>query len=115
MPIVFTEEDDENAWCDDCDALLIPRKDESMICSNPQCGRQYLPDSINKHKRRLRPDKSRYDNNDGPELVPLTGYGSYAKQKKPTVFDREDRAFESKSGRYFTSEETWLPEGEGGH
>jgi hypothetical protein len=111
MPVIVFSDDSDDSYCDSCDALLYERKDQSLICSNPQCGRQYLPDSINKHKRKLRPDKSRYEDG-GPELVPLTGYGSYAKQKKPSVFDREDKSFESKSGRYFTSEETWLPEGE---
>jgi hypothetical protein len=91
--IVFFDEDD-NAYCNSpCDALLIPRKDGSMICS--YCNREYLPNSVKRHKRHLGPvDDARED----PILVPMTEYGSYAKKKKPSVFDREDRMMASKSG-----------------
>jgi uncharacterized Zn finger protein (UPF0148 family) len=102
--IIYDDADDERSWCNSpCNALLYERKDGSMICS--YCGREYLPGSVKKHKRDLQPSES--VNDSGPEIVPMTSYGSYAKQKKPSVFDREDRLFESKSGRHFTDHEDW--------
>ena len=108
MPaIVFSDDDDDNSWCGDCDALLYERKDGSMICSNPQCGRNYLPSEVKKHKRHLGPVESPYDDSDVP-LVSLSDYAN-PQRKKPSVFDREDRLFESKSGRYFTEHEDYFP------
>ena len=71
-----------------------------------------MPDSVNKHKRKLSPDKSRYSQ-EGPELVPMTEYGSYVKKKKPTILDKEEKAWVSGgSGRSIINVEEWLPEGE---
>ena len=108
--IVFSDDDDEKSYCDDCSYLLIERKDGSMRCSNPDCGRQYSPDSVNKHKRKLRPDKSPYDGSDVP-LVSMTEYGSYAKKKKQTILDKEEKAFvAARPGRSIINVEEWLPE-----
>jgi hypothetical protein len=110
--IIYSGDDDEEAvWCDPpCDARLIERKDGSMICS--YCCREYLPNSVNKHKRKLEPTDGRYyDNN--PELIPLTDYGSYTKKKKPSVFDAEDRHISaSRSGFSWTSHEDYGAEAE---
>lgn len=108
MSIVFDGYEDEKKWCDPpCDALLIERKDGSHLCS--YCGREYLPDSVNKHKSKLRPDKSAYEN-DGPELITLDDYTT-PRKKKPTQGDIEDRAFTSKkSGLSITSYEEYLPD-----
>lgn len=107
--IVF-EDDGDKAWCNSpCDALLIERKDGSHICS--YCGREYLPNAVNKHKRRLGPVEDPYDS-EGPELISLTGYAQPGR-KKPTILDKEDKAFVSgKSGMSITSVDEWLPEPE---
>src|SRR5689334_12687564 len=96
--IVFTYDDDDKSYCDetDCGYLLIERKDGSRICSNPDCSREYMPDSVNKHKRDLQPIESQYD--DGQLLVPMKEYGSYKKPKKPTIWDKEDKMMASRSG-----------------
>src|SRR5690242_20153796 len=106
MSTVFTDDEDKS-FCDKCDYILIPRKDGSMICS--YCEKEYLPDSVKKHRRSLGP---RDDANGDPIVVPMTEYGSYAKKKKPTVFDREDRMMASKSGFSWTNHEDYWPEGE---
>jgi uncharacterized Zn finger protein (UPF0148 family) len=92
MSIIFSDADDE-AWCDDCDARLIERKDGSSICSN--CSRVYTPDSVQKHHMELQPEKNPYSN-EGPELVSITGYTEQQQKKKPSVFDKEDKFIESK-------------------
>jgi hypothetical protein len=86
--IVYDDGPDQ-CWCDSCDALLYERKDQSFICSNPECGRIYNPDSVTKHRTKLEPNKSPYSQ-EGPELVPITGFTDM-KKKKPSVFDREDQ------------------------
>jgi hypothetical protein len=96
MSIVFTYDDDDRSYCDDCSYLLIERKDGSRVCSNSDCGRQYPAGSLSHHKRDLQPLESRYD--DGPLVVPMKEYGSYKKPKKPSVFDREDKHMASRSG-----------------
>jgi hypothetical protein len=86
-------------------------KDEtgSRICSNGSCGREYLPDSVNKHKRKLSPDKS-YSQQEGPELISLTGYAT-AQKKKPSILDKEDKAWVSQgSGRSIIDAEEFYPE-----
>lgn len=106
--IVFDDGEGEGrSWCNSpCDALLYERKDGSMICS--YCGREYLPDSVKKHKMGLQPSKNPYDNT-GPELIPLTGYGRPNK-KKPQITEYEDIYFVSrKSGMSITKSEEWLP------
>jgi hypothetical protein len=70
--IVFSD-DGDRAYCSSCDYLLIQLKDGSSVCSNISCQRTYNPDSVQKHKSKLGPSKSRYDN-EGPELVSITGY-----------------------------------------
>jgi hypothetical protein len=107
--IIYSGDDDEEAvWCDPpCDARLIERKDGSMICS--YCCREYLPNSVNKHKKTLEPVEGRhYDSN--PELIAMPGYGSYAKKKKPSVFDREDKHIASKKSGFSWMEHTDYPE-----
>jgi hypothetical protein len=106
MPaIVFDDSEDEKSWCSDCDALLIERRDQSFICS--YCARVYQPDSIKKFKSKLGPLKDPYSD-EGPELIPMTSYTE--KQKKPpSVFEKEDRFFQSKSGRSITSYEDYWP------
>jgi hypothetical protein len=43
----------------------------------------------------------------------MTEYGSYVKKKKPTILDKEEKAWVSGgSGRSIISVEEWLPEGE---
>ena len=109
--IVFSD-DDEKSYCDDCSYLLIERKNGSTIYSNPDCRREYLPDSINKHKRKLQPDKSRYSE-EGPELISLTGYGQPSKKKKETMLDKEEKAWVSSGpGRSIIDVQEWLPEDE---
>jgi hypothetical protein len=108
VAIVFTGDDDEEKkYCDSCDYLLIEKRDGSSICSN--CSREYLPDSINKHKRKLGPSKSRY-NDDGPILEPMTEYGQ-PRKKNETLPDKEERMMASKkSGFYWTDIQQWPPE-----
>src|SRR5689334_19879607 len=106
--IICDDGPDDKAWCDPpCDALLIERKDGSMICS--YCAREYLPKSVNKHHRTLEPIENPYDT-DGPILVSMNEYGSYTKKSKPSVFDREDRFMASKSGFSWTDIEDLGPE-----
>ena len=109
VAIVFTGDDDEEKkYCDSCDYLLIEKRDGSSICSN--CGREYLPDSINKHKRKLGPSKSRYSD-DGPILEPMTEYGQTPNKRKGIVLDREEKAMaQKKSGFHWTEIEQWPPE-----
>ena len=110
MPIVFTGDDEDDiSWCDPpCDARLYERKDGSKICS--YCGREYLPDSINKHKRKLGPSKGRYSD-DGPILEPMTEYGQTPNKRKGIVLDREEKAMaQKKSGFHWTEIEQWPPE-----
>jgi hypothetical protein len=100
--IVFSD-DEDRSWCNPpCDALLIERRDGSMICS--YCAREYLPNSVKKHKRDLQPIEGGYEHGDLP-LVTMTEYGSYKKPKKPSVFDREDRHMASRSGFSWTDVE----------
>jgi hypothetical protein len=106
--IVFFYNDDDNSYCDekDCGYILIERKDGSKICSNPDCRREYLPDSVNKHKRSLQPIDS-----DEPIIVPMTEYGSYKKKKKPSILDKEDKAWVSQgSGRSIIAVDEYWPE-----
>jgi hypothetical protein len=112
MNIVCDDGPDEKAWCDPpCDALLIERKDGSMICS--YCAREYLPKSVNKHHRTLEPIENPYDT-DGPILVSMNEYGSYVKKKKETILDKEEKAFVAAGkGRSIIDVEEWLPEPEG--
>ncbi len=108
--IVFDGSDDDDiAWCDpQCDARLYERKDGSRICS--YCGREYLPDSVNKHKRKLSPDKNRYET-DGPELISLSGYAEPQKKKKQTVLDKEDKLWLAQGkGRSIIDSEDFYPE-----
>jgi uncharacterized Zn finger protein (UPF0148 family) len=108
MPSAIIFDDDSgDVYCDSpCDALLIERKDGSMICS--YCGKEYLPQSVKNHKRHLGPIESPYDDSDVP-LVSLSDYAN-PQRKKPSVFDKEDKLFEaSKSGRYFTEHEDYFP------
>jgi uncharacterized Zn finger protein (UPF0148 family) len=111
--IIFSGDDDNNkVFCDDCDALLHERKDGSLICTN--CCREYVPGSINKRKRALGPIESPYDDiaADIP-LVSMTEYHQQQRKKKPSILDKEERAFVAgKSGRSITSMEEWLPEDE---
>jgi uncharacterized Zn finger protein (UPF0148 family) len=109
--IVFDGDNEEHSWCDLCDARLFQRKDGSMICSNSDCCKVYPAGSINKHKRSLEPIEDPYDNSpdSGPLLISMTEYTN-KKRKKPTVWDKEDKIFEGKSGRYFTTHEDWPPE-----
>jgi hypothetical protein len=68
-----------------------------------------LPDSVNKHKRKLGPSKSRVSD-DGPIVVPMTGYGQPQK-KQETVLDEEEKAFvRAGRGRSITDVQEWLPE-----
>jgi hypothetical protein len=107
---IVCDDDDEKSYCNSpCDALLIERRDGSMICS--YCGREYLPDSVKKYKDQLQPNKSRYDR-DGPLLVSMTSYTEKQK-KKPSVFDREDKAWLAQGkGRSIIAEEEYYPEPE---
>lgn len=106
MSTVFFDEDD-NAYCNPpCDALLIERRDGSMICSF--CGKEYLPGSVKKHRRNLGP----IDDGNNPLLVSMPEYGSNTKKKKPSVFDREDR-YMTRSGFSWTDIEDLTPESEG--
>jgi hypothetical protein len=98
----------DDAWCDSCDARLHERSDGSQVCSNPSCGREYLPDSVKKHKTGLHPLKDLYETD--AELMPLTHFTG-KKKKKPEITAYEDRYFVSKkSGLSITSSEEWLPE-----
>jgi hypothetical protein len=110
--IIFDGDKSEKLWCDPpCDALLIERRDGSHICSI--CCREYRPDSVNKHKRKLGPTEDKYDSS-GPEIIPLTGYGSYTR-KKTSVFDREDSYMASKkSGFNWVEHEDYTPTPEQG-
>ena len=101
------DDDDDKSWCDSCDALLIERRDGSMICS--YCGREYLPNAVKKHKRHLGPIENPYDDGEVP-LVSLSDYTN--PQRKPsTILDKEDRAFVAgKPGRSITNVEEWFPE-----
>jgi hypothetical protein len=107
--IIFSDDDDDKAWCNPpCDALLIERKDGSMICS--YCGREYLPQAVKKHKRHLGPIESPYDDSEVP-LVSLSDY-SNPQRKKQSILDKEDKIWVSQgSGRSITSEDEWFPEG----
>jgi hypothetical protein len=110
---IFSDDDkDENSWCDSCDscdAKLIERRDGSMVCSNSDCGREYLLKSVNRYKRELQPVESPYDT-DGPEIVPMTDYAAIIQPKKESVLDKEDRHWVSKgSGRSITDVDEWFP------
>jgi hypothetical protein len=97
------------SWCDSCDARLYEKRDGSMICSNPVCGRTYLPDSVQKHKRKMSPDKS-YTDIGAPELVSMTNFTN-TKKKTETIMDKEERLMaQKKSGFSWTNIEEWLPE-----
>jgi hypothetical protein len=85
-----------------------------MICTN--CCREYSPGSVNKRKRRLEPIEGPHDDSEIP-LVPLRewqyGHAMSQRRKKPTILDKEDKAFVSQgSGRSITDVQEWLPEGE---
>jgi hypothetical protein len=110
--IVFSDDDDEATYCDSCDALLAQRRDESMVCTNPECGRTYLPDSVQKHRSVFAPEKGYHslDARQGPELVGMSQYGAETKKKKPSVFDREDRMMEARSGFSWIEHEDWPQE-----
>jgi len=100
--IVFSDEEDRS-WCNSpCDALLIERKDSSMICS--YCGREYLPGSVKKHKRDLQPIEGGYGRDDDLPLVSITGYTDM-KPKKTSVFDKEDKLMAARSGFSWTDVE----------
>jgi len=110
MNIVCDDGPDEAAWCEDCDARLFERRDGSMICSNGDCGRQYPAGSTTKHRRSLQPIENPYDT-DGPILVSMTEYTNTNRKKKtPSVFDKEDKLFESKPGRHFIEHYDYDPE-----
>jgi hypothetical protein len=106
--ILFSSDDD--VYCDSCDAKLYVRKDNSMVCSNPQCGRVYNEGSITKHRSKLKPAKDL----DAPMLIPLTEYHNYdGKRKKKEVTKYEDDYFVSrKSGLSITDSEEFLPAGD---
>jgi hypothetical protein len=71
-----------------------------------------LPDSVNKHHRILEPVESRYDR-DGPLLVPMKEYSSYLKMKKPTILDKEEKAWVAGgSGRTIIDVEDYWPAGD---
>ena len=111
MSIVFDGDESEHAYCDSpCDALLYQRKDGSMICS--YCSRVYPAGSVNKHKRGLEPIKNPNDNsaNGGPLLISMTDYTN-KKKKMPSIFDKEDKLLESRSGFYWIEHEDYWPEG----
>jgi len=112
MNIVCDDGPDEASWCDSCDARLFERRDGSMICSNGDCGRQYPAGSVNKHKRGLEPIKNPNDNsaNGGPLLISMTDYTN-KKKKMPSIFDKEDKLLESRSGFYWIEHEDYWPEG----
>jgi hypothetical protein len=108
--VIYDGDDDDVAWCSDCDARLYERKDESHVCSNPSCGRVYQPNSVKKHKTGLHPVVDPYEI-EGPALLPLTSYYT-KKKKKPSLGDKEDQAFVSKKSELsITSYEEYLPEG----
>ncbi len=98
----------DDVYCDPpCDALLIERKDGSMICS--YCGKEYLANAVKKHKRHLGPIESPYDDSEVP-LVSLSDYAN-PQRKKPSILDKEDRAFVAgKPGRCITDVQEWFPE-----
>jgi hypothetical protein len=111
--IIFDDDDTEKEWCNSpCDALLIKRRDGSRICS--YCGREYLPNSVSKHKSTLGPNKTPQESeSDGPLVVPLSGYGQYTPKKRNTnpTADKEDRLWLSQgSGRSIVSSEDYWPE-----
>jgi hypothetical protein len=106
--IIFSDADDA-AYCDSCDALLYERKDQSFVCSNPECGKIFAPDSVTKHRMELSPDKLQPQER-GPEVVPITGFTDTKKKKKSTVFDREDQKLFSRAGVSLISVEDFLPE-----
>ena len=90
--IIYDGEDDQS-YCGACDYLLYERRDQSMICSNPDCGRMYTPDDVTKHKSKLGPElqKRNHDGGDGPLLVSITDYTS-PKKRTPTPGEIEDLA-----------------------
>jgi hypothetical protein len=87
--IIFSDAEDDVSWCDSCDARLYERKDQSLVCSNPECGKIYAAGSVTKHRLTLSPDKEPRSQG-GPAVVPITGFTDKKKQKKSSVFDRED-------------------------
>ena len=104
---IICSDDDEKSYCDDCDYLLIERKDGSSICSN--CQRIYSQDNVTKHKSKLVPEIDPY-RNEGPELVSITGYAD-PKKKKPTIGDIEDQHWVRQGkGRKILEVDEWVPE-----
>jgi hypothetical protein len=88
-PAIIYNGEDNNAYCGACDYLLYEKRDGSMICSNPDCGRIYSSSDVLKHKSKLGPDIKRYE--DGPELVMISGYTDM-KRKAPTPGEIEHLA-----------------------
>jgi len=109
MPIICDSGDEENSFCDWCDAKLYLRKDGSMICSNGTCCRVYSPTSVTKHKRKLGPSESPNDSEE-PLFMHLTDYAT-PQRKSPSILDMEDNKFiQQGSGRSITSYEEFYPE-----
>jgi hypothetical protein len=108
--IIFTDEEN-NSYCNLCDALLFERRDGSMICSNGYCAKTYNADSVTKHRTKLGPVKQNL--NEGPEIVPLNLYANFnpQKQKQKNVLDYEDeKMFKPRAGFSITSKEDFFPE-----
>jgi hypothetical protein len=107
VSIIFSDDDDK-AWCNDCDALLYERKDGSSVCSNGNCGRIYNADSIKKHHTQLGPTKESPYKNNGPEVVPLDSYADPERKKKPaSPIDREDEKMFKRPGFSWISKEDY--------
>lgn len=106
MSIICSDDNDDKSYCNACGYILYEKANGSKVCSG--CEKIYDEQDITKHKSELQPAVSK-TSQQGPEVISMSEYGSYAKKKKASVFDREDRMMEAnKSGFNFTSHEDIL-------
>jgi DNA-directed RNA polymerase subunit M/transcription elongation factor TFIIS len=102
---IICSDDDDKAYCDKCDYLLVPSTThkDMMVCTN--CESIYDPQSNLLHRQELKPEVSVYDS--GPEFVAMDQY-TQPKSKKPTVGEYEDRRMtQKKSGFRIIEAEEW--------
>jgi hypothetical protein len=108
--VIFTDEEN-NSYCNLCDALLFEKRDGSMVCSNGYCAKTYSADTVTKHRSKLGPVK---ESGTSPEIVPLEVYHNPQKQKQKNILDSEDEkwSFFKRAGVSITSKEDFFPESE---
>ena len=76
-----------------------------MLCTD--CERLYDRDGVLLHKKGFGPVENKRDT--GVGIVPIKEYYDKKPRRRPSVFDREDKAMMT-GGRMLISEETYWPE-----